>query len=333
MIMEDMGSIAEASILEELHLNYRKIGLNENPFESLPIFSELEPVDFNDYMAPYVNSMSELLHNCIEHQPCCLYLVGPPGSGKSAILNALSKTLYQKGGLIPVYLRFPLGGGKTAFYNELLRQLPVWLLTLLFEFAKRNPSELPQDYLGNRLFHACFSKNLQSAIEKLRISPQYTTKCIASLFFLILMVTETNRIVLILDEFEHAWARSTGLQKLNWERAFTELLLILKSKMIFIFPLLPENAIFGSRPYLNMYHWKGIDLDQIFKITNSNSVEITCSKEKLKGCLRSMIVKHIIDERGHQFSASLLDKELNYSTIGEAILDMHDQIVKKGCER
>lgn len=214
-----------------------------------------------------------------------------------------------------------------AFLNDLIRRLPTSLLRRIFSFVQRSSSER-ESYIGWKLFSAGFHRNLWKSRESIKTSPQYAIKSIRDLFSIILKMTNTKRIALVLDEFEHAWARFTGAQKYNWERTIADLLRLLRSRVILIFPALPDSVRLGLRPYMNMYHWEGVDLDKILGATSTNTLNVECSEASLKKSIYSIIHREILDERGERLCETLLNTLEEYPTIGEATLDLHDQILK-----
>jgi GTPase SAR1 family protein len=332
--LDDTEIPSENSILENATLNYRKLGLSRNPFESLPVFSELEPVPFDGYLKYYVQRLSDAVNNAPKYRPASVYLVGPSGSGKSAILKNFSQRIYRRAGIYPIYLRFPLSGGKLALYNEFFRRLPIPLLKLLFLYAKDNYSSVGTTYIGRKLYIASMNKSIQKSCESITgISPQYVTESISDILTTILDITDSTRIALVLDEFEHAWSRFTGAQKYNWERSLAELFLRVGSKAILILPVLPKSIAMGSRPYMNMYPWKEIDLDLILGATPKNVVEINCREVTLMRCAYSIINRCVINKQGEHLCEFLLSTLGSYSTIGEVILDMHDRILKMAIGR
>lgn len=327
MSVDSSQGSAEVSILENLTLDYRKLGFGRNPFESIPVFSDLQPVPFNGYLRYYLNRLSSIVFNATASRPVCIYLIGPPGSGKSAILRALSRIPYPRGKVFPIHTRFPLAGGRLAFYNEFLRRLPIPLLKLLFYYARNNYLTMTRTYIGAKLYWASTCEEPWKSLERMKISPQYMVESISDLISIILDLTDNNRIALILDEFEHAWARFTGAQKYNWEKTIVELLLKLGSKLVLVLPVLPQSVAFGSRPYLDMYDWKGIDLDLILKATNSNTVEINCTQTALKNCIYSILRREILNKQGEYTCKTLLNSISKYATIGEAITDLRGRIL------
>jgi hypothetical protein len=152
-------------------------------------------------------------------------------------------------------------------------------------------------------------------------------KSIIDLFSIILNATGSKRVVLVLDEFEHAWSRFTGAQKFNWERTIAELFRLLESKVILVLPALPESVTLGSRPYLNMHDWKEVDLDKILSAANDNVLRVDCSESSLRKCIYSILHREILDIRGERLCSTLLSALRSYSTLGEAILDLHDQLL------
>jgi len=171
-------------------------------------------------------------------------------------------------------------------------------------------------------------QDLWKSRDSIKISPQYAIESIADLFSIILKITDTKRIALALDEFEHAWARFTGPQKYNWEKTMVDLFRLLRSRVILILPALPNSVKLGTRPYMNMYDWEGADLDKILGATNTNTLNVECSESSLKKCIYSIIHREILDVRGERLCETLLSVLGRYHTIGEAILDLHDQILK-----
>jgi energy-coupling factor transporter ATP-binding protein EcfA2 len=328
MTVDKLKASPEKSILEHLTLDYRILGFSRNPFESVPVFSDLQPIPFNGYLKYYLGRLSLAVENAARSRPACVYLVGPSGSGKSAILKAFSRVHHPKGSVLPIYIRFPLAGGRSALFSELLRRLPIPLLKLIFYYARNNYSRIAQTYIGNKLFWASMSKDLWEFRERIQISPQYAIESIAGILLIALDLTDANRIALVLDEFEHAWARSTGAQKYNWEKSMVELFLKLGPKIMLVLPALPESVTMGLRPYMNMYDWKAIDLDPILKATYSNTVEINCSKVTLMRCIYSVLRREIINKEGERNCEILLSDFGNYTTIGEAIIDLRGKVLE-----
>lgn len=326
-MLETSKDTAGNPLLEGLRLNYRVLGLNRNPFESIPVFSESQSVPDNYYLRRHVRRLYSLVNNIVFRRSACIYLVGPSGCGKSAILRSLCLTRNKRGMVFPLYTRFPLAGGRMAFLNDLLRRLPVSLLRGIFSYVQNNISER-QSYIGWKLFSASSYRDLWKSRDSIKISPQYAIESIADLFSIILKITDTKRIALALDEFEHAWARFTGPQKYNWEKTMADLFKLLKSRVILILPALPDSVKLGSRPYMNMYDWERIDLDKILGATNANTLNVECSELSLKKCIYSIMHREILDVRGERLCDILLRGVGRYHTIGEAILDLHDQILK-----
>jgi len=320
------GATSNTSVLEVSRLNYRDLGLIRNPFESIPVFAESEPVPFNNYLKHHVRRLYSLISNSSPDGPATVYLVGPSGCGKSAILRTFSRVYDQKKLMLPIYTRFPLAGGIMAFCSELFRRLPIPLLEMIFS-SVREDQKKRTSYIGWKLFVAGMSGELWKSRENIKLSALYAIESIRDLFSIILDITGTKKIALILDEFEHAWARFTGPQKYNWERTIARLFLQLESKVILVLPALPELMRLGERPYMNMYNWENIDMDRILRATNDNVLRVECQQSSLTKCIHSIMHREILDRRGQTLCETVLSTLGSYTTIGEAILDLHDRIL------
>jgi len=327
MTLEISSDTSVTSILEGSRLDYRALGLIRNPFESIPVFSELQPVPFNNYLRHHVRRLYSLINNTTSMRPACVYLIGPSGCGKSAILRAFSQIPDKRKSILPIYTRFPLAGGIMAFFNELFRRLPIPLLELIFSCVRDDYRRRISTHIGWKLFSAGLCRDLWKSRDAVKISPQYAIKSIVDLFSILLDGTGRKRIALILDEFEHAWARFTGPQKYNWEKAIAELFHQLKSRVILVLPVLPESIILGSRPYWGMYDWEGVNLNEILEVTNDNILKVDCSESSINKCIHSIMHREILDLRGEGLCNTLLSTQGSYPTLGAAILDLHDKIL------
>jgi len=331
-VSPDPLMLPENSLLEEVDLDYRKLGLRRNPLDAIPVFSDSQPIPGNGYLRYYLGRLSSLIRDAVASRPACVYLAGPPGSGKSAILKALSYLPRPRGTVLPIYIRFPLTGGRLAFYNELVRRLPEPLLRLLLIYVSNNHSRMRDTYIGRKLWAASTSGNLWKASEQIYISPQYAIESISTILSILLDITDQSRIVIILDEFEHAWARFTGAQKYKWEESMVELFDRLGRKIIVALPLLAGSFTLGSRPYMKMYYWKGLDIDLILNVTERNVVEINCSLSTLKKTMRKIILKEVMDSKGKRTCEILLNNHGTYSTIGDAITDLRGRLLMMAYE-
>lgn len=220
-----------------------------------------------------------------------------------------------------------MAGGIMAFFNELFRRLPIPILKLIFSCVRNNHKKTVSTYIGWKLFSASLCQDLWKSRDTVKISPQYAIKAIAELISIMLEGTGCKRIALVFDEFEHAWARFTGVQKYNWEKTIVELFKQLGSDLIVVFPALPESVTLGVRPYLNMYDWERVDLNEILTAKSDNILKIDCSELRLRKCIHSIMYREILDKRGENLCHALLSNGGSYPTLGAAILDMHDRIL------
>jgi len=332
MTSSDHEVSPEKSVLEDLTINYEKLGFRRNPFDGIPVFSDQESPPANGYLRYYLGRLSSAINNAVASRPACVYISGPPGSGKSAILKALSQMPRPRGTIYPIYLRFPLSGGRLALYNELTRRLPRSLLKLLFFYAKAHYAEMAKTYVGRKLFWAASSQSLHKALEQIKISPQYAVESISAILEIVLELADCNRVVLILDEFEHAWSRFTGAQKYKWEESMVNLFEQLGPRLVVVLPILPGSFEPNSRPYMNFYNWKGIDLNLILNVTQRNMVEINCSTVTIKNAMYSTMRREMVNNQGKRTCRTLLEKSGNYETVGEAMIDLRGRLLMMVCE-
>jgi len=301
-----------AFVIEEV--DYQKLGLQRNPFPSVPMYSDYGGEFFSK---AYDEEESKTLRKIIKKiclsksSKMAIYVLGEGGVGKSTFFRNFVHNFSSNGIFLPIYCRFPFYGGLTSLYHEVVRRIEPTLLTNLAIMTKTEHPWWPPSYFLRKVHIASTFQTAWETIEALKISAPYSVEAFQDLVSNLQRASRRERVVLFLDDLEHTWLRLTGVQKFRWEQMLVRIIPALKRKLILVLPVnstVLASCSYPSRPYFGMYNWSGIDLDHYIKFEPKVTVLMKKKDEDIRALISELINSVVENEKGKQFCQQLVDK-------------------------
>lgn len=294
-------------------VKYQRLGLKRNPFPSIPMYSDSQSVFFSE---AYVKKEFRLLRKLIvkncqsKSSRMAIYVFGSCGCGKSTLLRNFTLKFALDRHFLPIYCRFPFYGGLRSLYHEVVRRVDPSILRKLVVMVRDRYPLWPPSYFLRKASYASSYQTEWEMIRALRISAFYAIEAFQDLVSNLLWASKREKVVLFLDDLEHAWIRFTGVQRYRWEETLVNIIPALKRKLVLVLPLnrtvLDRGTYYSSRPYFGMYNWAGINLDRYIKFEPNVTVMMKKKDEEVLALTLDLANNSVNNKQGKNFVQNLL---------------------------
>ena len=298
--------------LEIENVKYQRLGLKRNPFPSIPMYSDYEDYFFSEaYVKREFKVLRKLIvKNCqSKSSRIAIYVFGNCGCGKSTLFKNFVRVFASNRYFLPIYCRFPFYGGLKSLYQEVIKRVDSRILRKLTVMVRDKYPLWPPSYFLRKARNASWYQTDWEMIRALRISAYYATEAFPDLVSNLSWVSKREKVVLFLDDLEHAWLRFTGVQRYRWEETLVNIIPSLKRKLIVVLPINPivlDSCSYPPRPYFGMYNWRGINLDHYIEFKPNFTVVMHKKDEEVLALALDLANNSVNNKKGRMFCKNLM---------------------------
>ncbi|MCW3985326.1 MAG: hypothetical protein NWE91_02815 [Candidatus Bathyarchaeota archaeon] len=294
-------------------VNYEKLGLKANPFPSVPVCSDSEEDFFSEkYVKREFRVLRKLIvKNCRSRSSrMAIYVFGDCGCGKSTLFQNFVRRFCSEKHFLPIYCRFPFYGGIRSLYQEVVKRVEKSILRELTRLVTSDYPFWAPSYFLRKAKYAGLFRTEWEMIQAFKVSAYYAVKAFQDLVLNLLSASKRDKVVLFLDDLEHAWVRFTGPQRFRWEETLTKMIPNLKRKLILVLPInakILASDPNSSRPYFGMHNWHGINLDHYIKFKPEVTVTMQKEDDEVLALALELINNKVKNEKGRGFCKDLVN--------------------------
>lgn len=309
--------------LEIEKVKYQRLGLRRNPFPSIPMYSDGEDPFFSEvYVKKEFNLLRKLIvNNCqSKSSRMAIYVFGSCGCGKSTLFRNFVRVFDSNRHFLPIYCRFPFYGGLKSLYQEVIKRVDLRILRRLAVMVRNEYPLWPPSYFLRKIRNASWHNTDWEMINALRISAYYAKEAFKDLVTNLTRVSKREKVVLFLDDLEHAWLRFTGVQRYRWEETLVDIIPTLRQKLIVILPINPivlASCSYRPRPYFGMYNWRGTNLEHYIRFEPHFTVMMQKRNREILALALNLANNSVDNKKGKMFCENLV-KSLPSTPIGSA---------------